>query len=242
MDFEAFWTRRWSVWQTPVLVVLGAESTGKSTLMERLIMMNMFPRAKKICTRVPILVRLRNAEKAQAPTLAVQNVSSKAIERGPTTIPMQGGELDVREAMQEILEQENKLAAGVASERIIIIEAKGPRLPCLDLVDMPGVVQFPPDLMDQTVALIERHVATHGAYSMYLAISPAAENPRNSSILSLVEKHKLQPKTLGVFTKCDKLVLEDDAEIFKARLQFPPPSDSDGVSLSPHGWVATMSR
>ena len=167
---------------------MGAESTGKSTLMERLTMMNMFPRAKKICTRVPILVRLRNAEKAQAPTLAVQNVSSKAIESGPITIPMQGGELDVREAMQEILEQENKLAAGVASERIIIIEAKGPRLPCLDLVDMPGVVQFPPDLKEQTVALIERHIATHGAYSMYLAISPAAENHRNCSILSFVEE------------------------------------------------------
>ena len=35
-------------WKPPLLVVLGAESMGKSTLLERLTMMNLFPRHRKI--------------------------------------------------------------------------------------------------------------------------------------------------------------------------------------------------
>ena len=151
-------------WKPPIVVVLVAESTGKSTLMERLTRMSIFPRDKMICTRVPIYVRLRNAEKAQAPTLSVQNVSSGRIERGPITVVMQrlGGEIDVSQEMDRVLQQEHRSEKVVASERIIVVEVKGPKLPFLDLVDLPGVVQSTIDLNRQTVALVERYIAKHG--------------------------------------------------------------------------------
>ncbi|KAJ1622017.1 hypothetical protein T492DRAFT_885971, partial [Pavlovales sp. CCMP2436] len=43
----------------PRIVVIGSESTGKSTLLERLAMMPLFPRARRTCTRVPIHLHLR---------------------------------------------------------------------------------------------------------------------------------------------------------------------------------------
>jgi len=43
----------------PHIVVIGSESTGKSTLLERLAMMPLFPRARRTCTRVPIHLHLR---------------------------------------------------------------------------------------------------------------------------------------------------------------------------------------
>ena len=43
----------------PKIVVIGDESSGKSTVLEQLIRMPLFPRKKTFCTRLPIHVRLR---------------------------------------------------------------------------------------------------------------------------------------------------------------------------------------
>jgi hypothetical protein len=54
-------------WQPPQLTVIGAESSGKSSLLQRLVMMPIFPTDDSMCTRMPIHVRLRNSAEAQAP-------------------------------------------------------------------------------------------------------------------------------------------------------------------------------
>ena len=46
-------------WQMPSFVVLGSESSGKSTLLERVSMFTMFPRGDDICTRMAFKVELR---------------------------------------------------------------------------------------------------------------------------------------------------------------------------------------
>ena len=43
-------------WQMPSFVVLGSESSGKSTLLERVSMFRMFPCGDGICTRMAIKV------------------------------------------------------------------------------------------------------------------------------------------------------------------------------------------
>jgi len=79
-------------WQPPQLVVIGQESSGKSTVLERLAMMPIFPRDDNICTRLPIHVRLRNADACRPATLEVFNVSSNQTEQGPYVIPTEYGE------------------------------------------------------------------------------------------------------------------------------------------------------
>jgi hypothetical protein len=58
-------------WQPPQLIVIGAEGSGKSALLERLLLLPIFPTDDGGCTRLPVLVRLRNAEQALAPQLEV---------------------------------------------------------------------------------------------------------------------------------------------------------------------------
>ena len=43
----------------PRIIVLGEESSGKSSTMERIAMMQFFPTDRKLCTRMPIELRLR---------------------------------------------------------------------------------------------------------------------------------------------------------------------------------------
>jgi GTPase SAR1 family protein len=74
-------------------VVLGQESTGKSSILERLAMMSLFPRAETICTRVPIHVRMRNTATATAttPTTEAFNERTRTTEDGPG---VNGGDRD----------------------------------------------------------------------------------------------------------------------------------------------------
>ena len=94
-------------WKPPQLVVIGAESTGKSSLLERLIMMPLLPTAETVCTRLPIHVQLRNSSVAHAPKLEVFNTKSNKTEEGPYIISYQFGARAVADKMDELIKREH---------------------------------------------------------------------------------------------------------------------------------------
>eukprot|EP00961_Rhodomonas_salina_P270537 3655569-Rhodomonas_salina.1 len=69
-----------SGWEPPKVVMIGLETTGKSSVMERLAMMPLFPRGNNLTTRIPIVVRLRNSETATPPRLEVVNKTTEMTE------------------------------------------------------------------------------------------------------------------------------------------------------------------
>jgi hypothetical protein len=93
-------------WQPPLIVVVGQESSGKSSVLERLMMTPLLPRDENICTRLPIHVRLRRSDKAMPPRLEVYNTLTKTTEKGPYVISAQYGDFDVSEEMRRILTEE----------------------------------------------------------------------------------------------------------------------------------------
>jgi hypothetical protein len=220
-------------------VVIGQESSGKSTLLERLAMMPIFPRDRRLCTRLPIHVRLRNVDKCEAATLEVHNVKTGTTEEAPYIIPVEYGAIDVREKMQEIIEKEHGNAAGgVSTERVIILTVKSPWVPSIDLIDLPGLVTTPESMKQGTRQLIEDHIAKHGQYSLYLATVVATCAPNQSCAMEIVQSKQLAGKTIGVFTKCDHaMAIDDEKEMFEDRLKSPPAPDCGAVPLKPFGWI-----
>ena len=226
-------------WCPPQLVVIGAESSGKSSLLQRLVMMPILPTAEGVCTRLPIHVRLRFSQQAKAPRLEVYSLSKKQTEEGPLTVSMQSGALDVQEKMTEILQAEHDRSPGVSTDRIIILHVEGPHVPSLDVVDMPGLIATPEHMRLSTRALLERQVKEHGACSMYLAVLPAGARPNTSLAMELVRAEGLEGRTLGVVSRCDELT---DKALGNVRrlLADPPDAGLGGARLEPHGWFATM--
>ena len=229
-------------WNPPQLVVIGDESSGKSSLLQRLVMMPILPTAKNTCTRLPIHVRLRNAEQAKAPRLEVYCSESKRTVEGPFVVPMQTARDFVHKKMNEILTSEQGKSKGISSQHKIILHVEGPNIPSLDVVDMPGLVATPKLMKKQSEALLKNHIKTHGESCIYLAVVSADGRQTNSIAMGLVQEQNIESKTLGVFCKCDNLNQERLAE--KGRLMREP-SDAEleehgGLQLSPHGWYATM--
>ena len=83
-------------WQPPQVVMIGDESSGKSTILERLAMMPIFPRGDDLTTRLPIHLRLRYAEVSLPPRLEVVESATGKTVRGPYVIPSVSGHIDVR--------------------------------------------------------------------------------------------------------------------------------------------------
>ena len=92
--------------QTPVVVVLGNESSGKSSLIDRLAMMPLLPRGEGTCTRIAINLRLRHSDVPKVPLLRVLDVQSGEVLR-QLPLAVVGGEVDVREQMNAIILEEH---------------------------------------------------------------------------------------------------------------------------------------
>ena len=74
------------------MVVLGSESSGKSTLLERLCNILVLPRDKDTCTTMPIVIKLRNTDTALAPQVTVKEIETDEVVDGPLRIAATGGD------------------------------------------------------------------------------------------------------------------------------------------------------
>jgi hypothetical protein len=193
-------------WQPPHVVVVGEETSGKSSVLERLMMTPLLPRATNICTRLPIHVRLRRSDRALPPRLEVFNITTITPERGPLVIAAPSGAVDVSEEMGRIIKKEQgalKGVKGVSAIRTIIIHISSPDVAFLDLIDIPGLVTAPSgtepsDIASQTETVVKSHMQSkHGSKSLYLAIVKATSAPNTSNSIKILNEAKLYGKTFG---------------------------------------------
>ena len=228
-------------WQMPSFVVLGSESSGKSTLLERVSMFTMFPRSDGICTRMAIKVELRRGAAKPAELQVVDLVTQEPVSE-PAIITLEAGERDVRVAMDKAIRAEHSELTGISQTRMLVLRVTSPTVPSLDLVDLPGLVSArtdgePPDMPEQTRELLDKFIRAHKQHSVFLVVIRAAHSPKAEPVLGLVQEHGIEKQCIGVFTKCDDVsdrVLKKDV---RGRLDAKA---KDAIPLEPYGWIATM--
>jgi len=235
-------------WQAPALVVMGNENSGKSTLLERLAMMPIFPKDKFICTRMAIRVHLRRGP-IMAPRLDVFDKQSGSV-MWSKVIPMERGREFVKEAMESVLIQEFGGLTGVSKTKMLILHITGPQCPDLDMVDLPGLVSThvrgePENMRAMTADLVESYVRENNANSLYLVAVPATSAPNQSLAFEVVQKMGLHDRSIGVFTKSDKCDLRDESDglggLTDLRTKVYQQA-RDTVPLEQWGYVCTMNK
>ncbi|ODQ67408.1 hypothetical protein NADFUDRAFT_69219 [Nadsonia fulvescens var. elongata DSM 6958] len=194
--------------QLPSIVVIGSQSSGKSSVLEAIVGHEFLPKGTNMVTRRPIELTLFNtpglaAEYGEFPSLGLGKITDfNQIQRTLT-------DLNLAVSDEECV-----------SDEPIQLHIYSPNVPDLTLIDLPGYVQVAsldqPDSIKQKIhQLCEKYIQ---APNVILAISAADVDLANSSALKA--SRRVDPRgerTIGVITKIDLVEPRRGAEILLNR-------------------------
>ncbi|XDG02146.1 hypothetical protein ABKA04_001761 [Annulohypoxylon sp. FPYF3050] len=178
----------------PSIVVIGSQSSGKSSVLEAIVGHEFLPKGTNMVTRRPIELTLINtpdsdAEYGEFPDLGMGKISDfSSIQRTLT---------ELNQAVPE---------SQCVSDDPIRLSISSPNIPDLSLIDLPGYIQVvgqnqPLELKQRISELCDKYIQ---APNVILAISAADVDLANSTALRA--SRRVDPRgerTIGVVTKMD---------------------------------------
>jgi GTPase SAR1 family protein len=225
----------------PSIVCLGNESSGKSTLLERLIGFPVLPRDKDLCTRMIIRLQLR-----RGPYIPFKvSVVARSNQQVFSTEHVAAANLTA--VVQRVMNAEVARArTALVTDRELTVHLQLPHLCNMNIVDLPGLVttgSLGVDMPRLTRELAESVIDEEGLSATYLLLVEASMNANQSIAATLIVEKKLQNRCLGVLTKLDLLAPASDDEsvvqLVAAKLLVTSPGS---VPLEPVGWLGCASR
>ncbi|GJC99137.1 dynamin family protein [Colletotrichum higginsianum] len=203
----------------PQIVVVGDQSAGKSSVLEA-ITGTPFPRDAGACTRFATEIRLRRSNE---PSLNVsiipdKNKTFKEQER----LKQFGGAVDVDMSFESLMRSAVDLIAPknipgrFAARDILVVEKRGPDMPLLTLVDLPGLVKNANnDQSMDDIKTIETLCDRYMKSSRTIILAVVGGNTDYVQAPILTKARHFDPsggRTIGVLTKpdlCESIGLED---------------------------------
>ncbi|EME48584.1 hypothetical protein DOTSEDRAFT_67583 [Dothistroma septosporum NZE10] len=201
----------------PQIVVVGSQSSGKSSVLENIVGRDFLPRGSGIVTRRPLILQLINlpSERSDQP-----DEHEVHVPHTPAAVAGQDewGEFnhipgrrfyDFQEVKREIENETARIAGnnkGI-NRQPINLKIYSPHVLSLTLVDLPGLTKVPigdqpTDIEKQTRNLISEYIAKPN--SIILAVSPANVDLVNSESLKLARQvDPTGKRTIGILTKLD---------------------------------------
>lgn len=203
----------------PQIVVVGDQSAGKSSVLEALTG-TPFPRDAGACTRFATEIRLRRARESSLSVSILPDKNRPYNEQ--TRLRQFGGSVDSNTPFESMMRDAVELIAPrnipgrFAARDVLVVEKRGPDMPLLTLVDLPGLVRV--SNRDQSEADIQTIEALSDRYmkssrTIILAVIGGNNDYVQAPILK--KARQFDPKgsrTIGVLTKpdlTDKIGLED---------------------------------
>ena len=204
----------------PRIVAIGEESSGKSSTLERIAMLKIFPSDRRLCTRMPIELRLRYVDKTKLPEqfretgfveMNLLRSENSRIPEEPASPYMHPNEVEdkVRQWMETVVYLNNDTVTGVTNDRLLIKLFSSRKLN-LDLIDLPGIVagsirDEPSDMMDRTRNIAGSYLDDlNNPHTFVIAVVSATETRiRNSQAMELVQRYNKANMTIGVLTMAD---------------------------------------
>jgi GTPase SAR1 family protein len=182
--------------QLPTIVVVGDQSSGKSSVLESLAGISL-PRGQGICTRVPLIMRLQDDPDAIHAVLHLEYLNKTV----PTT------EAGITAAVNEATTEIAGDGKGISDIPItLVVKKKG--VPDLTLVDLPGITRVPvhgqpPDIYEQISKIIMEYISPKESIILNV-LSATVDFPTCESIRMSQKVDQLGERTLAVVTKSDK--------------------------------------
>lgn len=192
-------------YKLPTVIVIGNESTGKSSLLENVTKCQVFPRNSLIMTKAPIKLILKNG----APKYNVSYDNPDFI-RNMSIIEKK----DIYKIVQEILDA---LPNDSISEHEIIVEMTDYDLPEFEFIDLPGIRSYPPAMAETTVNLCKKYLSSPD--SIVLCVVPATITRLTScQSIALITEMGMESNCILALTMADRLQLENIEDLLIKRI------------------------
>lgn len=200
-----------------IQVVVGSQSSGKSSVLENIVGRDFLPRGSGIVTRRPLILQLINVprdrdDRPETNEVHVPHTDTSVASPGEWAefhhLPGRKFE-DFAQVKREIETETARIAGNNKGINRLPINLKifSPHVLNLTLVDLPGLTKVPigdqpSDIEKQTRTLILEYIAKPN--SIILAVSPANVDLVNSEALKLARQvDPMGRRTIGVLTKLD---------------------------------------
>ncbi|KFY88242.1 hypothetical protein V498_06867 [Pseudogymnoascus sp. VKM F-4517 (FW-2822)] len=236
----------------PQLVVVGDQSSGKSSLLEGLTDLN-FPIASDLCTRHATQIVLHRTPETSVKVSIIPGPSANGNESHKLKLESFAkflGEKFHAEEFKAILD-EAAVHMGLPgpnsdienlekrfSDDILKIELSGPHHTNLSVVDVPGLFHNPTKYQteeDKAIirGLIERYITD--PRTIIMAVLDARNNLANQEVFRMARAaDPAGVRTVGIITKCDALQEGDEPGALKIA--------QNSVERLHHGWFAVKNR
>ena len=191
----------------PQIVVIGAQSSGKSSVLEHIVGRDFLPRGSGIVTRRPLVLQCINTPKGKGAYEEWGEFLHKPNQMYPEF-----------EKIREEIENETSRVVGKGkgiSRVPINLKIFSPHVLNLTLVDLPGMTRVPvgdqpPDIEHQIRKMLMEYIAKKNA--VILAVSAGNADIATSDALRLAKEVDPEgTRTLGVVTKIDIMDKGTDA-------------------------------
>jgi vacuolar protein sorting-associated protein 1 len=194
----------------PQLVVVGTQSSGKSSLINGILNMNILPTGKNMVTRTPIKLELLYHSES---TTCIQfgNYEHSVFKKHKEFV-LKGLTENTESTIRENIESFTKTYAGNEkgiSFKEIVIKITSSDVPNLTLIDLPGLVMVactdqgqPEDIKNQIKDLIKHYIIQEN--TIIMGILPARCDIEVDSALELIKEYDNKgTRTIGIMTKID---------------------------------------
>ncbi|XP_073057138.1 dynamin-related protein 4C-like [Primulina eburnea] len=181
--------------QLPTIVVVGDQSSGKSSVLESLAGISL-PRGQGICTRVPLIMRLENHLNHQPEIY---------LEFDGRVVPTD--EENISHAITAATDEIAGHGKGISNTPLTLIVKKN-GVPDLTMVDLPGITRVPvhgqpEDIYEQISKIIMEFIAPEESVILNV-LSASVDFTTCESIRMSQKVDKNGERTLAVVTKADK--------------------------------------
>ncbi|XP_034032022.1 dynamin-1-like protein isoform X2 [Thalassophryne amazonica] len=213
---EVFNTVGADIMQLPQIVVVGTQSSGKSSVLESLVGRDILPRGTGIVTRRPLILQLVHIDSEDCRKTTIEN-GIDGDEWGKFLHTKNKIYPDFEEIRHEIETETERITGsnkGISAEPIHL-KIFSPHVVNLTLVDLPGITKVPvgdqpKDIEIQIRELILKYISNPN--SIILAVTAANTDMATSESLKIARE--VDPdgrRTLAVVTKLDLMDAGTDA-------------------------------
>ena len=189
----------------PQIVVIGSQSSGKSSVLESIVGRDFLPRGSGIVTRRPLVLQLHNTAGSGS-----GEAGSGDGEEWGEFLHLKGEKFTDFDAIRVEIARETDAMTGQnkgISPHPINLAIYSPNVLNLTLVDLPGITKVPvgdqpADIEAQIRAMCMQFIGNPNA--LILAVTPANSDIANSDALQMAKAvDRDGTRTLGVLTKLD---------------------------------------